>query len=76
MSNYFGIPPKVKFTYTAFGETEYIGITNHGTLSSEAKWKIIKFIYNGSEQLIDITAADNSDDYKFVWDDRATYSYG
>lgn len=76
MPTYFGIPPKVKQTYTSFGETEYIGITEHGTSDDDEKWVIVKFIYNGSEQLIEITVAESSVDYKFKWSDRETYNYG
>ena len=53
----------------------FVGKTKLGTAKSEPFWQIKKFIYNGSSQLIDIQWPDGDDDFKYVWDNRVSYSY-
>lgn len=64
---------KKKLTYTATGKTEYVGMALPDALVSEAKWQIQKLSYDGSDRLISVDFADDSDKFQFVWNDRATY---
>lgn len=52
------------------GTNTYYGFAPRGSLTSSAVWSIIRKDTNGS-----IDWAEGSDDFRFVWDDRATYTY-
>lgn len=57
----------------------YRGFARAGTATSTAKWQICLLTYDGANNLTAIqwplSSGAVSVDYKFVWDDRATYTY-
>ena len=57
-----------RYAYHANGQPEYIGIAKKGSASSDAKWLITKYTYNGSNQ---VTLKETSDE-NAVWDDYNT----
>jgi len=52
----------------------YIGEASPGMISSEAKWRIKKLLYSGS-QVIGTVWANGNAEFDKVWDDRTSYSY-
>jgi len=52
----------------------YIGEAPPGTATSEAKWRIRKITYSGTQQTA-IEWADGVGTFSKVWDDRTSYSY-
>lgn len=58
------------------GAPIYIGWAVPGVATSAAKWKIRKFTYDGNGQILNIQFAKNDVGFNFVWDNRATYTYG
>lgn len=69
---------KFRGEYTA-SNLIYKGVARPGTATSVAKWQICKLTYSGS----DITQIDwpqdalghASEEYNFIWDNRASYTY-
>lgn len=53
----------------------YIGEAIPGSATSDAKWRIQKRTYNGSNRLVSIEWADGQYGFNRIWDDRASYSY-
>jgi len=58
----------------------YKGFARPGAATSAAVWQIAKQTYDGSNNLTAIqwpqdSNAHASNDYQFVWDNRATYTY-
>lgn len=58
----------------------YKGLARPGTSTSASSWQIAKLAYDGSNNLTSITWPQNtygasSNDYIFVWDNRAGYTY-
>lgn len=58
----------------------YKGFARTGALTSAAVWQIAFLTYDGSNNLLSITWPQDtnghaSNDYQFVWDNRATYTY-
>lgn len=58
----------------------YKGFARPGAGTSDAVWQISKLAYDGSNNLTSITwpqdaNAHASNDYQFVWANRATYTY-
>lgn len=62
-----------KIAYTG-DNVEYVGQAKPGTAASAASWSIKKLTYSGSN-VTDIQWANSDNGFKFVWDDRATYTY-
>lgn len=62
-----------KIAYTG-DHVEYVGQASPGTTASEAKWSIKKLTYSGSH-VTDIQWANGDNGFKFIWDDRASYTY-
>ena len=61
------------------GNPLYIGRAMVGTASTEAKWQISFQTYDASDSLISkewpLSDGVASNDYLFVWDDRAGYTF-
>lgn len=58
----------------------YKGLARVGSLTSAPVWQIAKLAYDGSNNLLSVTWAQNSysvatNDYQFIWDNRASYTY-
>ncbi len=58
----------------------YKGFARTGALTSAAVWQIAFLTYDGAGNLLTITWPQDanghaSNDYQFVWDNRATYVY-
>lgn len=55
------------------GQITYIGSASRGSSTSNPVWQIKKITEAGKDTSIEW--ADGSDDFDFVWDDRANYIY-
>jgi len=55
------------------GDTFYMGEANHGTATSEEKWRIARMVIGGSS--IEITYAEGNDLFDKEWDERTSYTY-
>jgi len=65
---------KERRAYDSSGRLEYLGQAEPGTLASEAKWRIKKYIYSGIQETDKrYPNGDNANIY--IWDNRATYTY-
>jgi hypothetical protein len=58
----------------------YKAYAKAGSFSFEAKWQIAKINYDGNGNVLSIQWPINpkgrsSSDFKFIWDNRASYSY-
>lgn len=58
----------------------YKGLARPGSPTSAAVWQIALLTYDGSNNILSITWPTNSigapsNDYEFVWDNRASYTY-
>jgi hypothetical protein len=58
----------------------YKGFSRSGSLTSAAVWQIAFMTYDGSNNLTSITWPQDanghaSNDYQFIWDNRALYTY-
>lgn len=60
--------------YDGSGNVEYECKAVPGTASDAIGWQICKFTYS-SGSLISVTWASGSDEFRFVADDRASYTY-
>ena len=57
------------------GSILYEGFSNDpAALPSEAKWMIVKHLYDGTDD-IGVVFADSDDGMNKIWDSRATYTY-
>lgn len=54
----------------------YIGTARPGTATSSDKWVIQKITYDGSNNVTQVDFANSSAEPQFIWDDRASYTYG
>lgn len=55
-------------------KTEYVGRASPGTPTSEARWRIEKWVYSGNN-IIEILWASGNVEFDKIWDARATYDY-
>jgi len=53
----------------------YLGEAPPGSLQSEGKWRIRKFNYNITGDLLEIQWADGDGNFDKVWNNRAGYTY-
>ncbi len=53
----------------------YVGEAAIGVGASEAKWRIRKLTYDGSNNVTAIQWAQGNTRYDKIWDNRATYAY-
>ena len=53
----------------------YVGRAFPGAATSAAKWQIVKVTVDANSNPTSVRLADGTDDFKKVWDDRATYTY-
>ncbi len=65
----------------ANGNPIFLGRAKIGTATSEAKWQIRAIAYDGNQGVTDVTWPENdegnpSGEYEFIWDDRATLTFG
>ena len=57
------------------GRVIYIGYAEPGTSKGSAKWQIRKLTYDANGAMSDVQFANGSNEFKFEWDERATYTY-
>jgi hypothetical protein len=69
------IPYQYKFDRTTTSNVVYMGISASGSLTSEAKWQIVKIENNSSGEALSITNADGTFEPTKIWDNRTTYTY-
>ena len=71
--------PKAKLitqiAYTAGQDIEYVGYAAPGSATSVTVWKIIKIIYDGNDNIVQVLFAGGTRKFDKEWDERATYSY-
>lgn len=58
----------------------YKAYAESGSLASDAKWQIAKINYDGNNNVLSIQwpidgSGRSSSDFKFIWNNRASYSY-
>lgn len=66
-------PSIFKLAYDGSDNLEYVGTASPNSATSEAKWKIMKMTYTGSN-MQDVLYADNGN-FTQIWDNRAALSY-
>ena len=75
----FGSSPPYQqiFDYngTTNGTPIYIGWATTGVATSYAGWRIRKFTYDASNQLLQIQFAAGDVGFNAIWDDRASLTY-
>ena len=75
----FGSAPPYQQAFDYNGTTNgtplYIGWATPGVPTSASKWKIRQFAYDGNNQILTIKHANADIGFKFVWDNRSTYTY-
>ena len=64
-----------KFVKDGNGNIQYQGFADPGTATSEAKWAIRKFTYDGAGFNTDIQWAQGTDGFTNVMDNYASYTY-
>ena len=64
-----------RIEYDANNNAIYIGRAQPGTASSAASWQISKMTYDANNNMTLLAWAGGSDNFEFVWNDRATYTY-
>lgn len=57
------------------GNLIYQGFASPGNATSTAAWKIAKYTYDGSNNLLTIKWAGGASSYTNIWDNRASLSY-
>ena len=69
-------PPPI-IDSNADGTIQYIGFALRGTLSTEAKWKIIKLteVVGGLGTITTLKSPNGTWAYDSIWDDRAVLTY-
>ena len=60
---------KIEYDYVLATTTEYFGWAQPGTLTSVARWKIMRITYTGTDFVIEW--CDSNQLYDNEWDDRA-----
>lgn len=66
----------MKFDYDSNGNQIYIGWAQVGSASSAQVWRIMKQVFNGTNQTTDIQWPNASTSFNFIWDQRAIlYTY-
>lgn len=64
-----------RIDYDGSGNATYLGWAQAGTVTSDAKWRIVQNTYDGSNRFTVSAFPNGSPSFTFVWDNRATYSY-
>ena len=67
---------KQRFDKVGGSNIIYIGQARPGKLTSELGWQILKITYDISNDPTAIDFANSSNAFDFIWDSRATYTYG
>ena len=63
------------FEYDLDGNLIFLGVAQAGTPKTANKWAIRRFTYDVNNNVTDIQFAGGSDDYKQVWNNRASLEY-
>ena len=64
-----------QISYNASQDIEYVGYAAPGSATSETVWKIIKIIYDGNDNIVQVLFAEGTRKFDKEWDERASYSY-
>lgn len=70
----YGSPHTQKMEYSGTNVI-YIGRADPGTAVTEKRWAIQKFTYDSNNLVTDIQWAGGTKEFKFIWNDRASYTY-
>ncbi len=65
----------VAFDYDASGNQIYVGWVQPGTSKSRQGWRIMKQVFNTSNQLTDVLWPSDSPSFNFIWNNRSLYAY-
>jgi len=66
---------KMRAEYDASNNIIYLGYAAPGTLTSTAGWQIRTMTYDVSNNATQVNFPSGRNDYDYVWDDRAVYTY-
>lgn len=61
--------------YVGGTQAIYIGYAKPGSLTTEDSWQVCKLAYDVNNNIESLKWASGSNDFKFIWADRATYVY-
>jgi hypothetical protein len=64
-----------KIEYDGSNNAVYIGKAQPGTVATASTWQICKLTYDASNNMTDLQWANSSDNFEFIWNSRATYTY-
>lgn len=70
-----GSPFTEAYDVDSSGNTIYIGRTKPGNAKSAATWQIVKLTYNANNLPTDRQWPNGENSFRFVWNDRASYTY-
>ena len=63
------------FDYDGSGNQIYVGWAQPGTAQGSTGWRIMKQVFNGSQQLTDVQWPSASTAFNFIWTSRTGYTY-
>lgn len=63
------------FDYDGSGNQIYVGWAPAGTAQASTGWRIMKQVFNASNQVTDIQWPSASPAFNFIWNSRTTYTY-
>lgn len=64
-----------QIAYNANQDIEYVGYAAPGSSTGDVVWKIIKIIYDGNDNIVQVHFAEGTRKFDKEWDNRAGYSY-
>lgn len=71
----YNSPFTKKYDYSGGSLVIYAGEADPGSATSDAKWKIMKFTYDGNNNVTDIQFMNKSNAFDQIWDNRAAGIY-
>ena len=54
---------------------KFVGYAAPGESTANAVWRVLKLIYNASDDVVEVLWADGDTNFDNVWDNRAVLSY-
>jgi YD repeat-containing protein len=61
--------------YDDQNRVQYIGLSQPGRATSTAGWQIRELTYDADDNLTTVAFAGGSNEFAFIWDNRAGYTY-
>jgi len=68
-------PVRTEIAYDVSGNVEYLGKAQAGARTSQPRWRISRFTYDASNNLLSTETSFGNNDDQYIWDDRATLNY-